>query len=75
VPPLRPGALRKAARTVPVMTNLAVTDGFTAARAALAGAGVVLTFVREVPETRVYGATWWPGGSGLRVTKLSAVCP
>ncbi len=59
VPPLRPGALRKAARTIPAMTNLTIPDGFTAARAALAEAGVVLTFVREVPETRVCGATWW----------------
>jgi HTH-type transcriptional regulator / antitoxin HigA len=61
VPPLRPGTLRKTARTIPAMTNLAITDGFTAARAALAEAGVVLTFVREVPETRVCGATWWLG--------------
>jgi len=43
------------------MTNLTITDGFTAARAALAEAGVVLTFVREVPGTRVCGATWWLG--------------
>lgn len=61
VPQLRPGLLRKAARTIPAMTNLAITDGFTAARAALAEAGVILTFVREVPETRVCGATWWLG--------------
>jgi HTH-type transcriptional regulator / antitoxin HigA len=59
VPPLRPGLLRKAARTIPAMTNLSITDGFTAARAALAEAGVILTFVREIPETRVCGATWW----------------
>ena len=55
----RLGALRKAARTIPAMTNLAIPDGFTAARAALAQAGVVLTFVREVPGTRICGATWW----------------
>jgi HTH-type transcriptional regulator/antitoxin HigA len=61
VPPLRPGALRKTARTIPAMTNLTIPDGFTAARAALAEAGVVLTFVREVPGTRVWGATWWLG--------------
>ena len=59
VSPLRPGALRRTARTIPAMTNLTITDGFTAARAALADAGVVLTFVREVPGTRVCGATWW----------------
>jgi HTH-type transcriptional regulator/antitoxin HigA len=59
VRPLRPGALRKATRTIPAMTNLNISDGFTTARAALAEAGVILTFVREVPETRVCGATWW----------------
>jgi HTH-type transcriptional regulator / antitoxin HigA len=61
VPPLRPGALRKAARTIPAMTTLTIPDGFTAARAALADAGVVLTFVPEIPGTRVCGATWWLG--------------
>jgi HTH-type transcriptional regulator/antitoxin HigA len=59
VPPLKLGLLRKAAREIPAMTNLSVTDGFTAARAALAEAGVALTFVREIPGTRVCGATWW----------------
>ena len=59
--PFRVGALRKVARTLPAMTNLAIPDGFMAARAALAEAGVVLTFVREVPGTRVCGATWWLG--------------
>jgi HTH-type transcriptional regulator/antitoxin HigA len=59
VPPLRDGALRRTARTLPAMTNLTIPDGFTAARAALAEAGVSLTFVREVPGTRVCGATWW----------------
>jgi len=59
VPPLRASALRKAARTIPAMTNLAIPDGFTAARAALAETGVALTFIREVPGTRVCGATWW----------------
>ncbi len=65
VEPLTPSALRKVARTVPAMTNLSVTDGFTAAHAALAKAGVVLTFIREVPGTRLFGATWW----------LNADCP
>ena len=60
-PPLRVGALRAVARTIPAMTNLTIPDGFMAARAALAEAGVVLTFVREVPGTRVCGATWWLG--------------
>ena len=50
VPQLRSGLLRKAARTIPAMTNLTITDGFTAARAALAEAGVILTFVREIPR-------------------------
>jgi HTH-type transcriptional regulator/antitoxin HigA len=61
VPPLRTGALRRVARTIPAMTNHTVPDGFTVARSALAEAGVVLTFVRQVPETRVSGATWWLG--------------
>lgn len=59
VPPLSAGTLRKVTRMIPAMTNLTVTDGFTAARAALAEAGVVLTFVREVSNTRLFGATWW----------------
>jgi HTH-type transcriptional regulator/antitoxin HigA len=59
VRPLKLGLLRKAAREIPAMTTLNVTDGFTAARIALAEAGVVLTFVREIPGTRVCGATWW----------------
>jgi HTH-type transcriptional regulator/antitoxin HigA len=41
------------------MTTLTIPDGFTAARAALAEAGVALTFIREIPRTRVCGATWW----------------
>jgi HTH-type transcriptional regulator/antitoxin HigA len=53
--------LRKAARAIPAMSNLTIPDGFTAARATLAEAGVALTFVREVPGTRVCGATWWLG--------------
>ena len=60
VPPLRLSVLRKIAREIPGMTSLpSIADGFTAARAALADAGVVLTFVRQVPGTRVGGATWW----------------
>lgn len=59
VQPLSMRTLRKVARTLPAMTALSVPDGFVAARAALSEAGVVLTFVREVPETRVCAATWW----------------
>jgi HTH-type transcriptional regulator/antitoxin HigA len=59
--PLRARTLRNVARTLPAMTSLTVLDGFQAARSALAEAGVVLTFVREVPGTRVCGATWWLG--------------
>lgn len=58
---LRPSALRKAARAIPPMTTLTIPDGFTAARAALADAGVVLIFIPEIPGTRVCGATWWLG--------------
>lgn len=59
VEPLSTGALRKVARAIPSMTTLSVTDGFTAARAALALSGVTLTFIREIPGTRLFGATWW----------------
>lgn len=59
IPPLHEVGLRKTARSLPAMTTLAILDGFTAARAALAEAGVALTFVREIPGTRVCGATWW----------------
>ncbi|MEU9891487.1 helix-turn-helix domain-containing protein [Sphaerisporangium sp. NPDC051011] len=61
VKPLKIGALRAVARTIPSLTTLNVVDGFTAARTALAEVGVVLTFVRQVPETRLCGATWWLG--------------
>lgn len=57
--PMSVRALRRVARALPSMTNLSVPDGFVAARAELAGAGVALTFVREIPETRVCAATWW----------------
>jgi HTH-type transcriptional regulator/antitoxin HigA len=59
LPTLRPGALRRASREIPALTTLTVPDGFTAARTLLAEAGVVLTFIPEVPGTRVWGATWW----------------
>jgi HTH-type transcriptional regulator/antitoxin HigA len=39
-----------------------LVTGFEAAQAALAEAGVTLVFVRQVPETRVCGATWWVDG-------------
>jgi HTH-type transcriptional regulator/antitoxin HigA len=59
--PLRPRALRGVARAIPAMTNMSLRDGFPAVRDALAEAGVVLAFVREVPGTRLCGATWWLG--------------
>jgi len=61
VPRLRVSTLRSAARAIRGMTNLTITDGFATARDMLAEAGVVLTFVRQVPGTRVCGATWWLG--------------
>ena len=61
VPPLHPAGLRKIARTIPAMTNHTVPHGFAVAREALVEAGVVLTFARQVPGTRVCGATWWLG--------------
>jgi HTH-type transcriptional regulator/antitoxin HigA len=60
--PLNMRNVRKAAKALPAMTNLSVTDGFLAARTTLATAGVVLTFVREVPGTRMNAATWWLNG-------------
>jgi HTH-type transcriptional regulator/antitoxin HigA len=57
--PLNMRELRKVSRTLPAMTNLSIADGFLAAGAALLQAGVVLTFVREVPGTRMNAATWW----------------
>jgi HTH-type transcriptional regulator / antitoxin HigA len=57
--PLRPRALRSFARTLPRLTTLPLVDGFAVTRRALADAGVTLTFVREVPGTRICGATTW----------------
>lgn len=54
--------LRKAAAKVPAFTTMPFATGFEAAQAALAEAGVTLVFVRQVPETRVCGATWWVDG-------------
>jgi HTH-type transcriptional regulator/antitoxin HigA len=51
--------LKKVCRALPALTNMSITDGFVAARAALIHAGVILTFVREVPDTRMNAATWW----------------
>jgi HTH-type transcriptional regulator/antitoxin HigA len=59
VAPFNPRLLRKAAKTIPTLTTMSVPNGFVAARAALAEAGVALTFVREVPRTRACAATWW----------------
>jgi HTH-type transcriptional regulator/antitoxin HigA len=60
--PLNMREVRKVAKNLPAITNLSVADGFLAARTALAHAGVVLTFVREVPDTRMNAATWWLDG-------------
>lgn len=62
VEPFSPRKLRAAAKSIPMMTTMTVTNGFVAARAALAEAGVALTFVREVPDTRICAATWWIDG-------------
>ena len=59
VPSLSLRELRKVSRTLPAMTAMSIADGFLAARTALLRAGVVLTFVREVPGTRMNAATWW----------------
>lgn len=62
VAPFNARLLRKAAGALPVITTMSVPNGFVAARAALAEAGVALTFVREVPKTRACAATWWITG-------------
>ncbi|MGQ4479357.1 ImmA/IrrE family metallo-endopeptidase [Streptomyces sp. SAS_276] len=62
VQPFNARKLRTVAKSIPTMTTMNVPDGFIAARAALAEAGVALTFVREVPGTRVCAATWWING-------------
>ena len=62
VAPFNPRLLRKAAKALPKLTTMTVTNGFIAARAALAEAGVALTFVREIQGTRVCAATWWITG-------------
>jgi HTH-type transcriptional regulator / antitoxin HigA len=60
--PLQARKLRKVARDLSGLTTLGITDGFAAAEVALADAGVTLVFVREVPQTRITGATWWLPG-------------
>ncbi|MEY9964308.1 hypothetical protein ABIA33_002350 [Streptacidiphilus sp. MAP12-16] len=50
VEPFNPRRLRAVAKAIPTMTTMSVPNGFVAARAALAGAGVALSFTREVPE-------------------------
>ena len=62
VEPFNARKLRAVARSIPTMTTMTVPNGFVAARAALAEAGVALTFIREIPETRVCAATWWING-------------
>ena len=59
VGPYKPANLRKAAAQIPALTSMPFTTGFEAAQASLAGAGVALVFVRQVPDTRVCAATWW----------------
>ncbi|MEV7398621.1 helix-turn-helix domain-containing protein [Aeromicrobium sp. NPDC092404] len=59
VSPYKPARLRKAAAQIPAFTTMPFMTGFEAAQASLAGAGVALVFVRQVPETRVCAATWW----------------
>ncbi len=59
VEPFNPRHLRKVAKEIPRLTTMTVPNGFIAARAAPAGAGIALTFVREVDRTRARAATWW----------------
>ncbi|MFI0088453.1 ImmA/IrrE family metallo-endopeptidase [Streptomyces bobili] len=62
VEPFNARKLRAVAKSIPTMTTMTVPNGFVAVRAALAEAGIALTFVREVPGTRVCAATWWIDG-------------
>jgi HTH-type transcriptional regulator/antitoxin HigA len=52
--------LRRALGTLRAMTRLPIIDGFLEARRLLANCGVGLTFVKELPGSRITGATWWP---------------
>jgi HTH-type transcriptional regulator/antitoxin HigA len=54
-----PSKARKASRSLPALTTLPILDGMLAATRLLADAGVTVVFVRQVPKTRVSGATWW----------------
>lgn len=56
-----PSKARKAAKELRSMTMLDLVDGFLAARAELAEAGVALAFVPQVPGTRVNAVTLWNG--------------
>ena len=55
----KPAVLRKAVAELPRLTTYSVPDGFLGAQALLRDAGVSLVFVRCVPNSRIYGATWW----------------
>jgi HTH-type transcriptional regulator / antitoxin HigA len=52
-----PQMVRKASQSIPALTTMTVPGGFVAASAALAEAGVALTFVGEAPRTRACAAT------------------
>lgn len=58
----RPAALRRLTPTIARLTSFSLAEGFSAARTALAETGVALSFVREIPGTRVLGATLWLPG-------------
>lgn len=63
VPAFDRTALKRIAKQLPAMSTMPVDQGFRAARAALGQAGVVLAYVKQIPETRVCGATLWLGNT------------
>lgn len=52
--------LRRALPALRALTGWPIVDGFLKARRLLASCGVGLTFVKELPGSRITGATWWP---------------
>lgn len=60
LPAFSTAGLRRALRTLRTLTQWPVVEGFLEARRLLASCGVGLTFVREMPGSRITGATWWP---------------
>ena len=52
--------LRRLVHSLRPLTRYPVVEGFLEARRLLATCGVGLTFVEQLRESRITGATWWP---------------